>query len=189
MLPNPYHDPEDGRFTTKSGAGSKQAAADALRKYRSQQQSHLISARAFKSVRDKGGITIDLKGSEPTRGYAYSPRKDTEKIIPKTKLRIRDIDDYIDQNYDLISQRGGHLGMWEDEGNVYLDVSFVGAPSASTIARAQAAQQLAVFDLATFQEIHVGKFVNGRYRGLGEATDLHDKHRRQNQGADQRRGA
>lgn len=187
-MPNPYHDPDNGQFTTKSGAGDKQAAADALRKYR-RQQSHLISAKAFKSVRDNGGITIDLNGAEPTRGYAYSPRKDTEKIIPKAKLRIRDIDDYIDQNYDLISQPGGHLGMWEDEGNVYLDVSFVGEPGAATIARAQAAQQLAVFDLGTFQEIHVGKIINGRYRSLGKATDLYDKHRRQDEGADQRRGA
>lgn len=188
-MPNPYHDPDNGQFTTKSGAGSKEAAADALRKYRRQQSSHLVSARALKAVRDSGGVTIDLAGNQPTRGYAYAPSKDTEQIIPKSKLRMRDIDDYIDKNYDLISQKGGHLGMWEQDGNVYLDVSFVGSASAATIARAQAANQLAVFDLATFQDINIGKIVNGRYRSLGEATDLHDKHRRQNQGTDQKRGA
>lgn len=39
-MPNPYHDPDNGQFTTKSGAGSgagaKEAAAAALRRWREQ---------------------------------------------------------------------------------------------------------------------------------------------------------
>lgn len=188
QLPNPYHDPNNGQFTTKSGTGAKAAAADKLRQYR-RQVSHAVSAKAFRAVRDNGGITINLKGNEPKDGYAFAPSKDTEKIIPKRKLRMRDIDDYIDQHYDQISAKGGHLGMWEQDGNVYLDVSHVGPANEATIAKAQDAQQLAVFDLKTFQEVHVGTITNGRYRRLGKASDIHDKHRGKDQGAGQKRGA
>ena len=130
---NPNHD-KLGRFTFAKGI------AAGLGEEQKRRTSHVVSARALRATRDNGGVTIDLKGNQPAEGYAFAPRKDTEEIIPEKKLKMRDIDDYIDRHLDQLSEKGGHLGMWTQDGNVYLDVSHVGPADAATIAKAQAAQ-------------------------------------------------
>jgi hypothetical protein len=182
---NPNHD-NLGRFAPSRG-GASDLAAGLGREHA--QRHHLVSGAALKAVKDTGGVTISLKGSQPAEGYAYAPRKDTEKKIPANRLKMKDIDSYIDSHFDQLSEKGGHLGMWTQDGDVYLDVSHVGPPRASTINQAQAANQLAVFDLKHFNEINVGKISNGQYRKLGEAARLHDQYRRKISGTGQSRGA
>lgn len=183
---NPYHD-EIGRFTTASLA---QTLSDGLAEEHSRRTPRLVSGAAYRAVKRSGGVTIDLKGRQPTRGYAYSPSKDTETIIPKSKLRLRDIDNYIDAHYEALSKKGSHLGMWTSDNDVYLDVSYVGPPNAATIAKAQRASQLAVFDLEKFNEIAVGSMTkSGKYRRRNDAASIHHQYRRQVERSDQGRSA
>ena len=175
-MANPYHD-ELGRFTTKRGAVTATEIANGLAAVQAKKaQSHLVSGTALKSVRETGGVTINLKGEKPTEGYAFAPRKDTERIIPAAQLKLKDIDAFINDRLDDLTKKGAHLGMWTQDGDVYIDVSQVGPASAQTIAKAQAAQQLAVFDLATFEEINIGNILNGRYRKLDDPSSIQDRY-------------
>jgi len=141
----------------------------------------------YDTAKANGGITIDLEGDQPSDGYAYAPRKDTEVKILKSEMTPEDIDHYIDTHHELLSQRGNHLGLWEEGDYFYLDVSRVGSPTARTIAGAQANDQLGVYDLKHFATIDIGKIdERGNYARLGKAADLHAEHQRKFAGRDER---
>lgn len=144
----------------------------------SQQQK--LDTTIYDTAKANGGITIDLAGNQPAEGYAYAPRKDTERKILKSKLTPEDIDQYIDDHHELLAVPGNHLGLWEEGNYFYLDVSRVGKPTAATIASAQRNDQLGVFDLKHFATIDIGKIdKRGNYVRLGKASDLHAAHQGQ----------
>lgn len=115
-----------------------------------------LEHKAFQSVEQTGGVTIDLAGNTPHDGYAFAPFKDTEMVVPQGEFTEEHIDRYINLHADELAQPGNHLGMWTANGNIYLDVSQVGPPSVETLAKAQAAHQLAVYDLGNTNEITLG---------------------------------
>lgn len=138
----------------------------------------VLDQQAYDAVKQSGGVTIDLAGHSPTDGYAYAPYKGTELIVPEDEFTPKHIDNFIDAHADELAQPGNNLGMWTQDGNVYLDISRVGPPTAETLATAQDAQQLAVYDLGNGKEINLGTIDStGQYRSLGEATDLHNQYR------------
>ena len=111
----------------------------------------VVEHQAYEAVKKNGGVTIDLAGHVPSDGYAYAPFKGTEMIVPEDKFTPEHIDRFINQHADELAQAGNHLGMWTQNGNVYLDISRVGDPTTETLAKAQAAHQLAVFDLGNME--------------------------------------
>jgi len=113
-----------------------------------------ISDIAYKNAIENGGVTINLEGGQPNKGYAFSPYKDTETVIPKNEFSQSDIDAFVLKNYERLSEAGSHLGIWEDNGLIYLDVSTVGEASEKTIKAAEDAGQLGVFDLENFITIN-----------------------------------
>lgn len=113
-----------------------------------------IAEQVYKGVVDNGGITINLKGEVPTKGYAYSPFKDTETVIPIEKTNPEIVGQFIDKNLEKLSQPGHNIGGWIEDGKVYFDISKVGEPNPATIAEAEAANELAVFDLEKFETIY-----------------------------------
>jgi hypothetical protein len=140
----------------------------------------LQSKDIYDIAKANGGITIDLGGHQPEDGYAYAPRKDTERRIAADKFTDQDVEDYIDEHRALLMKEGNNFGCWYEDGYYYLDVSRVGDASAETIEEAQKNQQLGVFDLKTFDTINIGKLDDkGRYTRLDEATSLHNQHQEQ----------
>jgi hypothetical protein len=118
----------------------------------------------YKSTMANGGITVELSGNRPTEGYAYAPSKTTEQKIPRSEFTTRKMNAYIDRHFAELSRSGNHLGIWTQGKNVYLDVSRVGAANGRTIARAQSARQLGVFNLKTFETVNIGRIgSNGQY--------------------------
>jgi hypothetical protein len=139
---------------------------------------------AYANTVANGGVTINLKGDTPTDGFAYAPFKDTEQIVPSGQLTPQLIQDYITAHADQLAAPGAHLGLWEDDGNIYLDISNVGDPNAETLQKAIDAQQLAVFDLGQMTEVPLGTIdEQGRYTALHEATDHPYLNRGQDTGA------
>lgn len=148
-----------------------------------------IRQTAYDIALAKGGVTISLAGNQPTKGFVYAPDKATEFRIPKADITPEDVDRYIDEHFDELTKPGNHLGMWTEGDDMVLDVSRVGPTNAKTIAAAQAADQLGVFDLESFTTIDVGTIdAKGRYTKRGEAAGLLAQHRRQVQGPDQSGG-
>ena len=109
--------------------------------------------KAYQNTIDNGGVTINLNGRQPRKGFAFSPYKDVETIVKKEDFKETHIDNFIQKHYDKLNEKGNHLGIWEDDGNIYLDISQVGKPDAKTIKIAEDAKQLAVFDLDSFETI------------------------------------
>ena len=143
----------------------------------------------YTSVRENGGVTIDVSGNRPQEGFAYAPFKGTEVAVPEAEWTTQHLDDFLDARADELAQPGNHLGIWTYEGKVYMDVSKVGPATAETLATAQAADQLAVFDLHNFNDVDLGTIKDGRYVPNGSADDLAAQYRRQVEGTDQIRGA
>ena len=135
--------------------------------------------RAYEVAKANGGITIDLDGVEPNKGYAYAPNNTAETIIPLAEFTPEHVDDFIDRNFDELLKEGNHLGIWTEGDKVYIDISRVGDPTSKTIAAAQKSKQLAVFDLESFETIDIGRISNGKYTRTGKAADLHNRHRRE----------
>lgn len=117
-----------------------------------------IAARAHQMILSNGGVTIGLQGHEPKEGYAFSPYPELERVLPAHGLTPAHVHQYLVDNQTALSQPGNHLGAWHDtqSGNVFLDISHVGPATPETIAEAKKANQLAVFDLANFNEIPTG---------------------------------
>lgn len=130
-----------------------------------------VADAAYKNTVANGGVTINLSGNTPANGFAYSPYKGIETIVPKAEFTPKNIEDFVAKNLQLLGQPGNHIGMWEQDGNIYMDVSQVGEPNAETLAKAQEASQLAAFDLGTFNEIPLGKIDNGVYNKTYEAVN------------------
>lgn len=138
----------------------------------------VLEHQAFQAVKQTGGVTIDLAGNTPTDGFAYAPLKGTEVVVPQGEFSPKHIDDFINTHAADLARPGNHLGMWTQDGNVYLDVSKVGAPTAETLAKAQGAHQLAVYDLGNGHDINLGTVDNaGKYTAIGSPTGVLDQYR------------
>ena len=131
-----------------------------------------VAKLAYAEIRKSGGVTVDVTGHMPTEGFGYAPSKDTEFPISASELDESRIVEYI-KDHPRIWLKGNHFGAWKaDDGRIWLDVSRVGDASAKTIAAAQKAQQLAVWDYANKRELGVGKMVDGKYQKLGTPKAL-----------------
>jgi hypothetical protein len=108
----------------------------------------------YENVKNNGGITIDLVGGQPSNGYAYSPFKDVEFKVPANDFSPKHIDNFVNKNFNKLVEKGNHLGVWEEGGQIYFDISKVGAPTTETIQNAVKNKQLAVYDLSNFNNIY-----------------------------------
>lgn len=135
--------------------------------------------QAYTGTMDNGGATVGAKGQEPTEGYAYSPYKDTEHVVPKSQFTPKAVESYIQTHAEQLAQPGNHIGMWEEDGKVYMDISQVGAPTQDTYQRAIDAQQEAVYNLKTGETIYTP-----HSKQYGTEVDSTNPYREQNTTAD-----
>jgi hypothetical protein len=116
-----------------------------------------FSEATYNIAKENGGITISLEGDRPSKGFVYSPDKNTETKIPVENFSPADIDAFVDKHIEALSQAGNHLGIWEDNGIMYLDVSRVEENLDTALKGADASDQLAVFDLEKFETVYTEK--------------------------------
>jgi hypothetical protein len=136
-----------------------------------------IGRLAYQAINEKGGITIDLSGHEPSSGYAFAPSKKTELPFEPGKITRADVQRYMVDHFTELKRPGNKLGIWvDDDGTTYLDVSQVGKPSPETIAAAQKAKQLAVWDIGAPPEhgnVDIGTIdAAGKYHPIASPEDL-----------------
>jgi hypothetical protein len=136
-----------------------------------QTQTRVVADEAYKATLASGGVTINLEGNKPSDGYAYSPYKDSETIFDKVSFKENNIAEFIDKFSDRLLEQGNHLGIWEDGGKIYIDISQVGDPNEVTISKAEQAGQLAVFDLKNFATIYT-KLGQEQQQGQNEETNI-----------------
>lgn len=110
-----------------------------------------IAKKAADLTQKNGGVTINLKGDIPHTGFAYSPYKDVETIIPQAEFSQAHVDNFIEKNYNKLNEEGNHLGVWIDNGKVYLDISKVNPDENSAVVDSLKNNQIGLFDLSTFE--------------------------------------
>lgn len=169
---NPYRDPKTGRFTFGSGKSPAQSTGTSGIK-------KTVLQGMVESAKENGGMTTNIIGDSPTRGIAFAPRKDTEKIISGDDFNEDSLDAFIESNKSLLQKEGMHIGGWfnEEDGKWYLDISKVGEYNSSIIKEAQDAEQLAVYDLSRIGEDDyngtiTGEIKDGKYIKAGDAETI-----------------
>lgn len=106
-------------------------------------------------LESQGGFTIDPGTGHPRKsGYAVAPSKSTERRIPRGEFDEKALRSYIRSQRHLLMHDGAHLGGWEYDGHVYLDVSIVVDDYDEALRLATQGDQIAFYDLAKGEEIN-----------------------------------
>jgi predicted nucleic acid-binding Zn-ribbon protein len=104
-----------------------------------------------------GGITIGIDGQEH-QGGGYGVALPSPNIPTHiTQLTPQHFHQYINQNYDTLSQPGNYFGAWHDpkDGNVYPDISQIHPDFDTAMQAGKAANQEAIWDYQNQQSVPV----------------------------------
>lgn len=108
--------------------------------------------RVAQDIRANGGSTRSVVPgvTSPRGGYAVSLKGFEEKFAHWSDETIAE---YIERHRFQLAQPGRFIGAWEYNGELYLDVSVNVADLQIALDMARANDQLAIFDVASEQEI------------------------------------
>lgn len=129
----------------KSKKMSKQAAVD----------SQFVN-QMLQSIHEGGGVTYNLFNGNlsGTPNYSVSIYPDRERIVEGVDFDI--LEGYVEDNEDLLSDAKNSLGVWSNNGKVYLDVVVIVPDKNEAIELARQHNQIAIWDLQNNQEIPTG---------------------------------
>lgn len=112
-----------------------------------------------------GGWTVRLETLEsPTSGFCYSPYPERGVVIESTDLvEYELIEEFNDSNEDLLDREDHFVGAWHDPetGKIYLDVSVVVDDAKNARTGCQESDQIAFFDLQTYESVDVDREATG----------------------------
>lgn len=95
------------------------------------------------------GITISIRGDKPTSGFVYAPSKTTEFSVPAESFTRATLEEYVNKHYNELQKSGNYIGLWPDEGKIYMDISRVVPDESQAVKGAIDSQQLAIYDIGT----------------------------------------
>ncbi len=107
-----------------------------------------------------GGITVNLDGVQPDKGFAVSiPGHETKLQWALTETDLRS---YLHENMPALTVPGAYLGAWfnSDENTWYLDTSFILDDERTALKLGAQWGQQAVFDLSTGLTLHVPQYLH-----------------------------
>lgn len=112
------------------------------------------AVRVAQDIRANGGSTRSVVPGvpSPTGGYAVS-LKGFQETFPHWSDET--IAEYIERHRFQLAQPGRFIGAWIDDGQLYLDVSVVVADLQIALDMGRRNDQLAIFDVASEQEIRL----------------------------------
>lgn len=122
-----------------------------------------VAGEVAADTKQGGGATEDVTGFKPTSGFAVSPYKGAEMKVAASEFNQSHVEQFMKENQDKLNQVDHYVGAWynKEDGNVYLDVSVVKSNPADAVRIATGANQLAIFNLSTFDEIPASDY--GKY--------------------------
>lgn len=127
----------------------------------------ILARLAFTGTKLNGGVTIrarrDGSIALPESGFAVGAFKSRERIVDAKAFSIGTLRDYLAENSDILDDTAGiwddqhapHVGTWEHDGKVYLDISLVCRDVSEALRIAREHNELAIFDLGAKREIAV----------------------------------
>lgn len=109
-------------------------------------------ARMLANLGRGGGFTWNDEGRElATTGKAVSPYKDKETVFEPDEFTAQAIREFAKKHKDALTGEQAMIGAWVEDGKVWLDVSIVVDTNERAEQIAAQADQLAYFDLETFE--------------------------------------
>ena len=105
-----------------------------------------------------GGVTFRPDSeSQPKSGYGVAIDKKYEIKKPKTDFEPQDIHDYYEKFDHVLSKKGNYLGIWEDDGIIYLDITTVEPDKAVAERLGQNRQQLGIYGFKERKTFRIGE--------------------------------
>ena len=124
------------------------------------------SSELLARIKAAGGFTYQpVDDTTPTKGYALSVFRGAEKVFDVESVTEDDIYNYLIEHKDKFEDPGVHVGGWVDDGKVYLDLSIVVEDREKAEKLGIEHDQLAMFDLANFNTIHLESDRTKREKG------------------------
>lgn len=116
-----------------------------------------VFTSALVNIREGGGDTVSLQGVRPVAGFAFAPRKDTERLVDVDLLTVESISSYVAEFASELAAPDTYLGAWVDESRdvCVFDVSRVLPALDLVLQYAAASEQDAVYDIERGVEIAV----------------------------------
>lgn len=145
--------PVGARFGTRGDAGPEDEPRDEKGRWTSGGSGGVGGAlqRSIAGSVKNGGATIaPASGALVTSGYAVSTERGLEKQVPAAdfeKNPATHVLDYMAANREALAKPGAVLGLWQDSGKYFIDVSMVEPDREKAMALGRANDQLAIFDL------------------------------------------
>ena len=126
------------------------------------------------------GFTMSLDGTDtPVSGFAFAPLKQTEIVLDTNDISDEIIEQLVDSIEAMMqsTDRDVFAGGWFDDGKYYLDASFIFDSKEEALYAASAADQLAIFDLGTFNDITTKQAIEALKADGTYSAEAHDEQR------------
>jgi hypothetical protein len=116
-----------------------------------------MKARELRKILDtNGGVTLHLNGDifSPVQGYQVSV-KDCYKVLYKRVTDFELTGFCINTMYEASDNESGFIGLWIDNGYLYIDVSDYYMDKHTALIEAQKLNQKAIFDWKNKESIYL----------------------------------
>ena len=113
-----------------------------------------------------GGASVNLEGTQASSGYMVSIYPTRSKAINVDELTISTLYEYIEENVDLLTDTNNFIGLLNDPKTniIYIDISINVKDSIIATALCFSHDQIAYFDLSTFQSVEVNRLATSELK-------------------------
>ena len=136
------------------------------------------------------GFTVTVDGEAAPEGYVVAPIKDAEMTIKASELNENTVNEYAKMLYDVAQATGQkvYAGGWlnKDDNLYYLDAVNIYNDLDTALYIANSADQIAIFDLRTFNEIRTPEGIEQLKQSGAYSDNARDDARRSSDEAAQR---
>lgn len=101
----------------------------------------------------EGGISYSITYGKVTKGYAVCADPDRSQIVPVSQFNTLTLQNFVNENSDLLAEHDKMIGGWVHEENVYLDVTSHVTGRHKAVKLATLHHQLAYYDLNNNQTV------------------------------------
>ena len=108
---------------------------------------------AFALSIKNGGVTFNLEGKAPEKGYMVSI-VGQEIVIPELDYVYENLEDYINERMSLLNSMSNlYVGVWHHKGHYYIDLSENILGKAEALKQGILRSQKAIWDIVAGEEI------------------------------------
>ena len=112
-----------------------------------------IILSAFAQSIKNGGVTFNLEGKAPEKGYMVSV-VGQEIIVPELDYVSEDLTEYVSERLSLLNSMSNlYVGVWYHKGNYYIDLSENILSKADALKQGILRSQKAIWDITANEEI------------------------------------